>query len=226
MKTQHLFTHCTLPVLLLLCLSSCQQGVRQRETESVCLSGTMVLTANPCTTNPCMPGLELALRTERGDYYLSGGMQYADYMVIHDVTIHEYDSVYVCGLATKYTSTTNRDYWSISVDSIAVLQHFERQYMTLHGRVAVAPNPCTDEPCMPGLGVVIRATNGDFYDGVFQAGDYYVDGYWFQGELPITIDEVTIHEGDSVLVVGLATQYVDTHDNPFFGIDIDYIDVK
>ncbi len=213
-------------LLLMLGLTNCQQGVKQLESEYVCLSGVMAMTANPCTTDPCMPGVELALRTERGDYYLSGGTLYDNYMIIHDVTIHEYDSVYVCGLATKYTSTTNRDYWSISVDSIALLKHVERQYMSLLGRVAIAPTPCTDEPCMPGLGLVIRATEGDFYDGVFQAGDYYIDGYWFQSEFPVMIDNVSINGGDSVLVSGLATQYVDTHDNPFCGIDIDYIELK
>ncbi len=225
MKTQYLFTHCTLLVVLLLYLVSCQQGVKPRETESVCLFGTIVLTANPCTTDPCLPGLELALHTDRGEYYLSGGTQYDDYMVIHNMTIHLYDSVYVCGLATKYTSTTNRDYWTISVDSIALLQHLERQYMGILGQVAIAPDPCTEEPCIPGLGIVIRAIDGDFYNSIFQAGDYYIDGYWFNSDFPIAIDGVSINEGDSVLVSGLATQYIDIQDNPFLGIDIDYIDV-
>lgn len=133
MKTKHiLFT-----LFTVLLLSACNNNTPSQDDNlgEVIVEGTFVFTANPCPKGhePCVPGMEEALKADRV-YYLSGvDVSYYDYIydattdsqidwfVLNGDTISSLDSVRISGELHRYQDIHDAYYYRINVSEYEIL---------------------------------------------------------------------------------------------------------
>ncbi len=82
---------------------------------------------------------------------------------------------------------------------------------TLTGRYAFVPNPCTTQPCLPGMAFAVECAGQCFL--LTQSGRWSDHPWISQGWSPAV--------GNSVSVTGRVTQHTDIRGDSFFTIEVE-----
>lgn len=82
---------------------------------------------------------------------------------------------------------------------------------TLTGRYAFMPNPCTTEPCLPGMAYALESDGQCFF--LMLDGRWLDQAHAWKGWIPVL--------GDAVSVTGNVRQQIDIRGNPFFIIEVE-----
>jgi hypothetical protein len=81
---------------------------------------------------------------------------------------------------------------------------------TLTGRYDFVPNPCTTQPCLPGMAYAVESGGRHFF--LTQSGRWSDQAKTWQGWTPAV--------GDSVSVTGRVAERPDIRGDPFFTIEV------
>jgi len=82
--------------------------------------------------------------------------------------------------------------------------------VTLSGRYMLVPNPCTTEPCLPGMAYAVEADGQCFF--LVQDGRLLPYSHAWNGWAPAVADVVS--------VTGAIRQQIDVRGNPYFTIEV------
>lgn len=88
---------------------------------------------------------------------------------------------------------------------------FEETKCIVEGVLTIGANPCMSGPCLPGLGLWIKA-----YDK-----SYIIDDYWYDTPEELCIGGITVHCGDTIKAYGISRSYYDHSGDIFSEISID-----
>lgn len=83
--------------------------------------------------------------------------------------------------------------------------------MTITGKYVFLPNPCTTEPCLPGMAYALESSGQCFF--------LTMAGRW--SDKPIERGEWTPELGDTATVVGRVTQRRDVRGEPFLTLEVE-----
>lgn len=84
-------------------------------------------------------------------------------------------------------------------------------HTTITGRYAFVPNPCTTEPCLPGMAYAMESGGKCFFLTV--GGRWSDQARAWQGWIPAV--------GDAISVTGTVRQQLDIRGNPFFTLEVE-----
>ena len=87
-----------------------------------------------------------------------------------------------------------------------------RSFVTVVGTYRCVPNPCTVQPCQPGMVWAVIVEDTTYY--------LTVDGNWIWGCLGKSWDGYKPVEGDTVQVTGKVTEREDIWGNLFYEIEV------
>jgi len=83
--------------------------------------------------------------------------------------------------------------------------------ITLTGRYVFLPNPCTTEPCIPGMVYAIESGGQCFF--ITQGGCWSWQAHTCNGWTPSV--------GDAISVTGVVSQQIDVRRNPYYNIEVE-----
>ncbi len=204
--------------------------------ETITIQGALFMVANPCTTEPCMPGLDIAICTPTTTFYITNPYT-SDYvnetLQINtcDMLFTEGDEVVATGTVNTRLDINNEEYYVIDITSIHLSEETPN---TLQGEIGFADAPCLTSPCIhdvtcepempcepePSVALAFYTENRKYYITNTYTSDISLDG-----DLTITLLDTQIKEGDVVVVKGEVTTHIDVHDKAFYCITIESISV-
>lgn len=82
---------------------------------------------------------------------------------------------------------------------------------TITGRYVFVPNPCTTDPCLPGMTYAVESGGQCFF--LTLSGRWSDQAHAWKGRMPVL--------GSSVSVTGKITQRMDIRGDPFFTIEVE-----
>jgi hypothetical protein len=84
---------------------------------------------------------------------------------------------------------------------------------TVRGRIGLLPNPCTTQPCLPGLALAIEGPAGRHFLTRGRA--------WVTDPGALAPD---LAPGDEVVVTGVEARRTDVHGQPFRTLDVESVE--
>ena len=87
----------------------------------------------------------------------------------------------------------------------------DEEPITITGKYAFLPNPCTTKPCLPGMAYVLESSGQYFF--------LTMGGRWL--DKPVERWGWTPELGDIVTLSGRVTQRRDVHGEPFLTIEVE-----
>lgn len=114
------------------------------ETECI-VEGVLTIGANPCMSDPCLPGVGLWIVTESKSYVIDNyWMDSSEELCVGDITVHCGDSIRAYGISRSYYDCNGDLFSEISIDSLVLLSPLietkDSIYTTITGSFLIAPN--------------------------------------------------------------------------------------
>ncbi len=194
----------------------CAISVLAVNAQTITIQGLLNMEPNPCTTEPCMPGMDLAICTTDKVYFV--GNHYTDESADGELTITIDDMVFVFrandmvkakGVVTTHLDIFGEEYNVINITSI---QSVEKESITIQGSLVTAPGYCIGGVCPTCLSLAISTTEKT----------YFIKGKCGETQITTTIDGVenVFEEGDEVIATGIVTTLTDIDGNESYILDI------
>ncbi len=114
-------------------------------------TGILQQVGNPCTTNPCLPGLVWSLETDTADFILSvdNSWIWEDDLIINGTQYYEGDTIIVMGTDTIKYDIIGNPYYELEISE--VINYFDNiQY----NKLQIYPNPCNDYLTLESLKIM------------------------------------------------------------------------
>ena len=114
------------------------------ETECI-VEGVLTIGANPCMSDPCLPGVGLWIVTESKSYVIDNyWMDSSEEICVGGITAHCGDSIRAYGISRSYYDHNGDVFFEISIDSLVLLSPLietkDSIYTTITGSFLIAPN--------------------------------------------------------------------------------------
>ena len=88
----------------------------------------------------------------------------------------------------------------------------DRETITIVGKYSLVGNPCTTDPCLPGIVSAVIANDKCYY--------LTVNGRWFWSGDTLSWEGYTPSEGDYVIVEGYLSEKIDIFNKSFYEIEV------